>query len=82
MPNEHKACTLTLELFETYIRLKDMRIRLWSPKMEAGATFDMSAFGPCPVVHSICLSSDGTKLLVGVKGCEVRALTDVGTTYA
>ncbi len=41
--------------------------------MEAGATFDMSAFGPCPVVHSICLSSDGTKLLVGVKGCEVRA---------
>lgn len=40
--------------------------------MEAGATFDMSAFGPCPVVHSICLSSDGTKLLVGVKGCEVR----------
>lgn len=40
--------------------------------MEAGATFDMSAFGPCPIVHSVCLSSDGTKLLVGVKGCEVR----------
>lgn len=39
--------------------------------MEAGATFDMSAFGPCPVVHSLCLSTDGTKLLVGVKGCEV-----------
>ena len=40
--------------------------------MEAGAMFDMSAFGPCPVVHSVCLSSDGAKLLVGVKGCEVR----------
>ncbi|CAN0061981.1 unnamed protein product, partial [Laminaria digitata] len=50
---------------------KDMRIRLWSPKMEAGAMFDMSAFGPCPIVHSVCLSSDGTKLLVGVKGCEI-----------
>lgn len=50
-----------------------MRVRLWSPKMEAGATFDMSAFGPCPIVHSLCLSSDGTKLLVGVKGCEVCA---------
>lgn len=48
-----------------------MRVRLWSPKMEAGATFDMSAFGPCPIVNSLCLSSDGTKLLVGVKGCEV-----------
>lgn len=43
--------------------------------MEAGATFDMSAFGPCPVVHSLCLSSDGTKLLVGVKGCEVSYAT-------
>lgn len=52
---------------------QDMRVRLWSPKMEAGATFDMSAFGPCPVVHSLCLSTDGTKLLVGVKGCEVHA---------
>lgn len=40
--------------------------------MEAGATFDMSAFGPCPIVHSVCLSSDGTTLLVGVRGCEVR----------
>ncbi|CAN0364014.1 unnamed protein product, partial [Hapterophycus canaliculatus] len=48
-----------------------MRVRLWSPKMEAGATFDMSAFGPCPIVNSLCLSSDGTKLLVGVKGCEI-----------
>lgn len=48
-----------------------MRVRLWSPKMEAGAMFDMSAFGPCPIVNSLCLSSDGTKLLVGVKGCEV-----------
>lgn len=48
-----------------------MRVRLWSPKMEPGATFDMSAFGPCPIVHSLCLSNDGTKLLVGVKGCEV-----------
>lgn len=55
-----------------------MRVRLWSPKMEAGATFDMSAFGPCPVVHSLCLSTDGTKLLVGVKGCEVRVRTPVG----
>lgn len=52
-------------------KIQDMRVRLWSPKMEAGATFDMSAFGPCPIVHSLCLSSDGTKLLVGVKGCEV-----------
>ncbi|CBJ26175.1 conserved unknown protein [Ectocarpus siliculosus] len=50
---------------------KDMRVRLWSPKMEPGATFDMSAFGPCPIVHSLCLSNDGTKLLVGVKGCEI-----------
>lgn len=60
---------------------KDMRIRLWSPKMEAGATFDMSAFGPCPIVHSVCLSSDGTKLLVGVKGCEVRCLDRIKITY-
>lgn len=51
---------------------KDMRIRLWSFKMEAGATFDMSAFGPCPIIQSVCLSSDGTNILVGVKGCEVR----------
>lgn len=57
---------------------KDMRVRLWSPKMEAGASFDVSAFGPCPVVHSVCLSSDGTKLLVGFKGCEVRKRLLVG----
>lgn len=45
--------------------------------MEPGATFDMSAFGPCPIVHSLCLSNDGTKLLVGVKGCEVRTRVHV-----
>ncbi|CAM9920226.1 unnamed protein product, partial [Discosporangium mesarthrocarpum] len=48
-----------------------MRVRLWSPKMEAGSTFDMSSFGPQPCVHSVCVSQDGTKLLIGVKGCEV-----------
>ncbi|CAM9463991.1 unnamed protein product, partial [Phaeothamnion confervicola] len=50
---------------------KDMRVRLWTFKLEPGAVFDMSAFGPLPSVRSVCMSADGTKLLVGTKACEI-----------
>ncbi|CAM9397119.1 unnamed protein product [Chrysoparadoxa australica] len=56
---------------------KDMRVRLWTPKLAPGAVFDMSFFGPLPSVRSVCLSKDGNKLLLGVKGCEIYEVSAV-----
>jgi len=50
---------------------KDRKVKLWTLSLEAGATFDMSAFGSNPSVRSACLSADGTRLLVGTKGSEI-----------
>jgi microtubule-associated protein-like 6 len=50
---------------------KDRKVKLWTLSLEAGATFDMSAFGSNPSVRSATLSHDGTRLLVATKGSEV-----------
>ena len=50
---------------------KDKRIRLWTHRLEPGATFDMSNFGLNPIIRSACLSPDGTSMLVGTKGGDI-----------
>jgi WD40 repeat protein len=51
---------------------KDGKVRLWSPNVEPGATFDLSGVGSLvPIVRSVCWSNDGKRLLVGTKGSEI-----------
>ena len=50
---------------------KDCKVRLWTYALEPGATFDLSAYGLNPIIRSVCMSRDGTRLLVGTKGCEI-----------
>ena len=55
---------------------KDGKVRLWTQKMEPGATFDMSgvgAFNSC--VRAVCWSEDGEKLLVGTLGSEIYEIS-------
>ena len=56
---------------------KDFRIRLWTAKLEPGATFDMSSFGNNPSIRSLCLSVDGRAILLGTKGGNVFEISSV-----
>jgi len=56
---------------------KDNRIRLWTSKLEPGATFDMSGFGNNPSIRSLCLSVDGRAILLGTKGGNVFEISSV-----
>lgn len=47
---------------------RDHRVRLWTHRMEPGVTFDCSNFGILPSIRSVCMSSDGTSILIGTKG--------------
>jgi WD40 repeat protein len=44
----------------------DMRVRMWTKRLEPGASFDLSAFGPHSGIRSVCTSADGSRLLVGL----------------
>lgn len=54
---------------------RDAKIRQWSHALQPGATFDISDFGANPTVRSVCISSDGLKLLVGTGGNEIYELS-------
>jgi WD40 repeat protein/Ca2+-binding EF-hand superfamily protein len=56
---------------------KDHRIRLWTHRLEPGATFDCSNFGIRPSIRSVCMSSDGTSILIGTKGSNVFEISAV-----
>ncbi len=49
---------------------------MWTLSLEKGATFDLSAFGNCASIRSVCLSSDATRILVGTKGCEIYEVSE------
>lgn len=46
-------------------------MRLWTHKLEPGAAFDCSSYGYSPIIRSVCLSGDGTSILLGVKSSEI-----------
>ena len=51
---------------------KDGKVRLWTQKLEPGATFDMSGVGSFrSCVRSVAWSEDGERLLVGTMGSEI-----------
>lgn len=54
---------------------KDGRIRIWSHSLDPGATFDISGFGSNPSARSVCISRDGSKILVGTGGNEIFELS-------
>ena len=56
---------------------RDHRVRLWTSKLEPGATFDMSSFGYNPSIRSACLSADGACILIGTKGCNVYEISSI-----
>jgi WD40 repeat protein len=56
---------------------KDCRIRLWTHRLEPGSTFDLSSFGANPVIRSVCMSPDGTSILVGTRACEIYEISAV-----
>jgi WD40 repeat protein len=55
----------------------DHRIRMWTNKLEPGATFDISGFGNSPSVRSVCCSTDGRTVLVGTKGGSVHEISAI-----
>jgi microtubule-associated protein-like 6 len=55
----------------------DNRIRLWTHRFEPGASFDCSNLGPIPSIRSLCMSSDGTTILVGTRGACIFELSSV-----
>ena len=55
---------------------RDGKVRLWSPVLEPGATFDMSGVGSFnSTVRSVCWSDDLSKVLVGTAGAEVYEIS-------
>lgn len=56
---------------------RDKRVRLWTAKLEPGATFDMSSFGFNPSIRSACLSADGACILVGTKGSNIYEVSSI-----
>lgn len=56
---------------------RDHRVRLWTAKLEPGATFDMSSFGFNPSIRSACLSHDGSCILVGTKGSNIYEVSSI-----
>lgn len=56
---------------------KDARIRLWTHRLEPGATFDMSHFGLQPSIRSVCMSQDGSSILFGTRGAEIYEVSAV-----
>jgi len=56
---------------------RDHRVRLWTTKLEPGATFDMSSFGFNPSIRSACLSADGACILVGTKGSNIFEVSSI-----
>jgi microtubule-associated protein-like 6 len=63
---------------------KDRRVRLWTMRLEPGATFDCSSLGYLPSIRSVCMSIDGTSIVIGTKGSniyEVKLATYDGSSW-
>lgn len=56
---------------------KDQRIRMWSTNLEPSFTFDVSHYGINPCVRSLCMSSDGTSILLGTKGANIFEISAI-----
>lgn len=56
---------------------KDRRVRLWSPKLEPRAVFDLSLFGSNASIRSLDLSKDGGGILTGTRGGEIYEVRDM-----
>ena len=55
----------------------DKRVRIWTFKLEPGATFDVSNYGFNPNVRAVCMSVDGTSILIGTLGANVFELSAI-----
>lgn len=55
----------------------DRRIRLWTHRVEAGATFDVTGYGGNGSVRSLCLSKNNVSILVGTKGGDVHEISAI-----
>jgi hypothetical protein len=60
---------------------KDRRIRLWTHRLEPGATFDMSHFGLNPSIRSVSLSVDGSSILFGTLGADIYEVDHYYLTF-
>lgn len=56
---------------------KDQRIRMWSVNLEPSFTFDVSHYGINACVRSLCMSSDGTSILLGTKGSNIFEISAI-----
>jgi microtubule-associated protein-like 6 len=56
---------------------KDKRVRMWTHKLEPGASFDMSNFGYNPCIRSVCMSVDGSSILVGTMGSNIFEISAI-----
>jgi WD40 repeat protein len=55
----------------------DQRIRMWSTTLEPSFTFDVSHYGINPIVRSLCMSTDGTSILLGTKGANIFEISAI-----
>ena len=55
----------------------DQRIRMWSVNLEPSFTFDVSHYGINACVRSLCMSSDGTSILLGTKGANIFEISAI-----
>lgn len=55
----------------------DKRVRIWTFKLEPGATFDVSNYGFNPNVRSVCMSVDGTSVLIGTLGANIFEISAI-----
>ena len=55
----------------------DRRVRVWNEKLEPGASFDMSSFGANASIRSVCITDDGTNVLVGLKCASIFEISAV-----
>lgn len=56
---------------------RDHRVRLWTQKLEPGATFDMSNFGVNPSIRSVTMSNDGTSIVIGTRGSNIYEISSI-----
>jgi WD40 repeat protein len=55
----------------------DQRIRMWSTTLEPSFTFDVSHYGINAVIRSLCMSTDGTSILLGTRGANIFEISAI-----
>jgi len=56
---------------------RDQRIRLWTHRLEPGASFDLSFFGVLPSIRGVCLAADGTSIVFGTLGGNIFEISAI-----